>query len=74
MCKASSHLRPCAAAGHPIVGDATYTDDFQSSRMMLHAWSLHMPSFPRVQKQPIGLVGYEGIDAKFVAEDPLPLL
>ena len=29
--------------GHPIVGDATYTDDTGSPRMMLHAWKLRLP-------------------------------
>ena len=29
--------------GHPIVGDATYTDDTDSPRMMLHAWKLALP-------------------------------
>lgn len=33
----------CAAMGHPIVGDATYTDDTTSPRMMLHAWKLGLP-------------------------------
>jgi len=33
----------CVALGHPIVGDATYTDDDQSPRMMLHAFRLHLP-------------------------------
>jgi tRNA pseudouridine32 synthase / 23S rRNA pseudouridine746 synthase len=28
------------AWGHPIIGDATYTSDYSSPRMMLHAWSL----------------------------------
>jgi len=29
--------------GHPIVGDATYTNDMISPRMMLHAWKLVLP-------------------------------
>eukprot|EP01112_Ceratiomyxa_fruticulosa_P002658 TRINITY_DN1280_c0_g1_i1.p1 TRINITY_DN1280_c0_g1~~TRINITY_DN1280_c0_g1_i1.p1 ORF type:complete len:299 (+),score=56.12 TRINITY_DN1280_c0_g1_i1:102-998(+) len=29
--------------GHPIVGDATYTDDLETPRMMLHAWRLLLP-------------------------------
>ena len=33
----------CLALGHPIVGDATYTDDTDSPRMMLHAWKLALP-------------------------------
>ena len=33
----------CAALGHPIVGDATYGDDTESQRMMLHAWKLVLP-------------------------------
>jgi len=33
----------CIHLGHPIVGDATYTNDTASPRMMLHALRLHLP-------------------------------
>mmetsp|Transcript_13194 Transcript_13194/g.43000 ORF Transcript_13194/g.43000 Transcript_13194/m.43000 type:complete len:261 (+) Transcript_13194:244-1026(+) len=33
----------CRALGHPVVGDATYTDDVDSPRMMLHAYRLYLP-------------------------------
>ena len=33
----------CLSLGHPIVGDATYTEDGESPRMMLHAWKLTLP-------------------------------
>jgi len=33
----------CVHLGFPIVGDATYTDDDKSFRMMLHAWRLVLP-------------------------------
>jgi hypothetical protein len=33
----------CLSLGHPIVGDATYNDDGDSPRMMLHAWKLTLP-------------------------------
>jgi hypothetical protein len=33
----------CLALGHPIVGDATYNEDSESPRMMLHAWKLTLP-------------------------------
>ncbi len=33
----------CVALGHPIVGDATYNEDGESPRMMLHAWKLTLP-------------------------------
>jgi 23S rRNA-/tRNA-specific pseudouridylate synthase len=33
----------CLALGHPIVGDATYNEDGESPRMMLHAWKLTLP-------------------------------
>lgn len=29
--------------GHPICGDATYANDFEAHRMMLHAWRLTLP-------------------------------
>ena len=29
--------------GHPICGDATYANDFEAHRMMLHAWKLTLP-------------------------------
>eukprot|EP00741_Cyanophora_paradoxa_P009161 tig00001471_g8872.t1 len=33
--------------GHPIVGDATYTDDRTTERMFLHAWQLTVPMAKR---------------------------
>ena len=33
----------CCALGYPIVGDATYSDDLRSPRMMLHAVRLLLP-------------------------------
>ena len=38
------------AAGHPIVGDATYTGDSVTPRMMLHAWTLKVPFAPKLNK------------------------
>ena len=46
----SSSARPrnLAAAGVPLVGDATYDDGptAAAARMMLHAWKLRVPLLP----------------------------
>ncbi|EKX39111.1 hypothetical protein GUITHDRAFT_114772 [Guillardia theta CCMP2712] len=68
--------------GHPIIGDATYTDDFQSPRMMLHAWSLtfvnrsiHDTERKAGEKgassDAMVLCGLKESDASFLAPDPL---
>jgi len=36
----------CVHLGYPIVGDATYSGDTESFRMMLHAWRLTLPLEP----------------------------
>eukprot|EP00293_Proteomonas_sulcata_P001840 CAMPEP_0184325814 /NCGR_PEP_ID=MMETSP1049-20130417/142230_1 /TAXON_ID=77928 /ORGANISM="Proteomonas sulcata, Strain CCMP704" /LENGTH=141 /DNA_ID=CAMNT_0026647973 /DNA_START=1862 /DNA_END=2287 /DNA_ORIENTATION=- len=68
------------ALGHPIVGDATYTRDFQSPRMMLHAWMLHFPPSNASRSGHLkgtggrawsGLAGHEQKGITFVADDPL---
>jgi 23S rRNA-/tRNA-specific pseudouridylate synthase len=73
------------AWGHPIIGDATYTSDYSSPRMMLHAWSLkfYETGSPNSNASPTGgagipfshssrssLLGFPG-DIAFVAPDPL---
>lgn len=73
------------AWGHPIIGDATYTSDYSSPRMMLHAWSLKFGALSPVQiadsnSSPVAgaghsfshssLLGFTGGIA-FVAPDPL---
>ena len=56
----------CLALGHPIVGDATYTDDTDSPRMMLHAWMLRLPlpaTRARPQQPPICIASFDPFPA-----------
>mmetsp|Transcript_962 Transcript_962/g.1201 ORF Transcript_962/g.1201 Transcript_962/m.1201 type:complete len:376 (-) Transcript_962:147-1274(-) len=54
----------CMTAGYPIVGDATYSGDLESPRMMLHAQSIELPF--EEGKGP-------GVKVQVCTDDPFPL-